>query len=57
MPSNPSVAVQYDLAQQDLLSQMESCVERHDEKDYLMQIHSTFECSNDESESDMDDDF
>ena len=57
MLSNPSVAVQADLVQQDLLNQMKSCSERLHEKDYVVQTHLTKECSGDKSESDMDDDF
>ena len=57
MPTNPPVAVQVDLVQHNLLNPMESCTERLHEKDYVMQKHFTYECSSDESESDMDDDF
>ena len=54
MLSNPSVAVQVYLAQQDLLNQMKSCSERLHEKDYVVETHLTKECIGDESESDMD---
>ena len=57
MPSNPSVAVQVDLSQHNLLNQMESCTEQLHEKGYVMQTHSIYECSSDESESDMGGDF
>ena len=57
MPTNPPVAVQVDLVQHNLLNPMVSCTERLHEKDYVMQTHFTYECSSDESESDMDDDF
>ena len=36
---------------------MESCTEQLYEKGSVMQTHFTYECSRDESESDMDDDF
>ena len=56
MPSKHSAAEQVDLVQHDLLYQMESCTEPLDEKD-VIQTHATYECSSDESESDMDDNF
>lgn len=53
MPKNTSVAIKVDLAQQNLLNQMEICTEQLHENDYFMQTHFPYVCSSDESESDI----
>ena len=51
MPKNTSVAIKVDLAQQNLLNQMEICTEQLHENDYFMQTNFPYVCSSDESES------
>ena len=53
MPKNPSVAIQVDLTQHNLLNQMESCTEQLHENDYVLQTHFPYEWISDESESDI----
>ena len=53
MPKNPFVAIQVDLAQHNLLNQIESCTEQLHENDYVLQTHFPYEWICDESESDI----
>ena len=47
MPKNPSVAIQVDLEQHNLLNQIESCTEQLHENDYVMQTNFPYEWSSD----------